>query len=185
MTEAVTQRWSEKKNSEEFRKTHRKTPVPVSLFLWSCRLRPATLLKKRLRHRCFSVNFEKCLRTPLLYRTPLVVAYGLRLYISIFRSMLHFYIYLLETSNQKPLNFSCFYGVYWPLAWDGLNTEQFSLNFKLLNKTFVMKKSTLLCIYFFDILLFINTLFYKQLVHKQLAFRTKFVKQFLGLNHLQ
>ena len=30
--------------------------------LWS--LRPATLLKKRLQHRCFPVNFEKFLRTP-------------------------------------------------------------------------------------------------------------------------
>ena len=28
-------------------------------------LRPATLLKKRLRHRCFPVNFVKFLRTPI------------------------------------------------------------------------------------------------------------------------
>ena len=55
----------------------------VSFFLWNCSLRHSTLLKKRLRHRCFPVNFEKCFRTPFLYRTPLVVAYGLRLYISI------------------------------------------------------------------------------------------------------
>ena len=27
-------------------------------------LRPTTLLKKRLRHKCFPVNFAKCLRTP-------------------------------------------------------------------------------------------------------------------------
>ena len=33
-------------------------------------LRPATLLKKRLCHRCFPVNFVKYLRTPF-YRTPL------------------------------------------------------------------------------------------------------------------
>ena len=32
-------------------------------------LRPATLLKKRLRHRCFSVNFAKFLRTPFLQNT--------------------------------------------------------------------------------------------------------------------
>ena len=32
-------------------------------------LRPATLLKKRLWHRCFPVNFVKFLRTPF-YRTP-------------------------------------------------------------------------------------------------------------------
>ena len=30
------------------------------------RLRPATLLKKRLWHKCFSVNFVKFLRTPFL-----------------------------------------------------------------------------------------------------------------------
>ena len=34
---------------------------------------PATLLKKRLWHRCFPVNFVKFLRTPI-YRTPLVAA---------------------------------------------------------------------------------------------------------------
>ena len=32
-------------------------------------LRPATLLKKRLWHRCFSVKFVKFLRTPLLQNT--------------------------------------------------------------------------------------------------------------------
>ena len=31
-------------------------------------------IKKRLWHRCFPVNFAKFLRTPFLYRTPLVVA---------------------------------------------------------------------------------------------------------------
>ena len=32
-------------------------------------LRPATLLKKRLWHRCFPVNFAKFLRTPFLQNT--------------------------------------------------------------------------------------------------------------------
>ena len=32
-------------------------------------LRPATLLKKRLRHRCFLVHLAESLRTPF-YRTP-------------------------------------------------------------------------------------------------------------------
>ena len=35
-------------------------------------LSPAALLKKRLWYRCFPVNFVKFLRTPFLYRTPLV-----------------------------------------------------------------------------------------------------------------
>ena len=33
-------------------------------------LRPATLLKKRLWHRCFPVNFVEFLRTPFLQNTP-------------------------------------------------------------------------------------------------------------------
>ena len=32
-------------------------------------LKPATLLKKRLWHRCFPVNFAKFLRTPFLQNT--------------------------------------------------------------------------------------------------------------------
>ena len=32
-------------------------------------LRPATLLKKKLSHRCFPVNFAKYLRTPFLLNT--------------------------------------------------------------------------------------------------------------------
>ena len=38
-------------------------------------LRPATLLKKSLWHRCFPMNFVKFLRTPFFYRRPLVAAY--------------------------------------------------------------------------------------------------------------
>ena len=48
-----------------------------SLFFNKVRgLRPATLLKKRLWHRCFPVNFAKFLRTPFLieHLTPLVTA---------------------------------------------------------------------------------------------------------------
>ena len=49
--EALAQRCSKRC---KFHKTDRKN------------LRPATLLKKRLWHRCFPVNFVKFLRTPLL-----------------------------------------------------------------------------------------------------------------------
>ena len=38
------------------------------------RLRPATLSKMRLWHRCFPVNFVKFLRTPFFNRTPPVAA---------------------------------------------------------------------------------------------------------------
>ena len=50
--------------SKKFGKIHRKTPVPESLFL--IKFAASTLLKKRLQHRCFSVNLAKFLRTPFL-----------------------------------------------------------------------------------------------------------------------
>ena len=45
-------------------KIRRKTPVSESHFNKVVGLRPATLLKRRLLHRCFPVNFLKFLRTP-------------------------------------------------------------------------------------------------------------------------
>ena len=53
-----------------FCKIHRKTPVSESLFNKVARLRPATLIKKKLWHKCFPVNFAKFLRTPFLQNTP-------------------------------------------------------------------------------------------------------------------
>ena len=41
-------------------------PAPESLFDKVASLRPGSLLKKRLWHRCFPVNFMKSLRTPFL-----------------------------------------------------------------------------------------------------------------------
>ena len=40
-------------------------------------LRPEGVLKKRLQHRCFPVNFAKFLRTPFSYRTLPVANSGL------------------------------------------------------------------------------------------------------------
>ena len=53
-----------KKAFLEIRKIHRKTPVPGSLL--AANLRPATLLNKRLWHRCFPANFVKFLRKTFL-----------------------------------------------------------------------------------------------------------------------
>ena len=55
-----------KRCSQKFRKIHRKTPVPEALFCTVAGLEPATLLKKRLWHKSFPVNFAKFLRTPFL-----------------------------------------------------------------------------------------------------------------------
>ena len=43
--------------------------LPESLFWWSCRPEAATLLIKRLLHRCFPVNFAKFPRTTFLQNT--------------------------------------------------------------------------------------------------------------------
>ena len=53
-------------------KIHLKTPVLESLFNRVSGLRPAALLKKRLQHRCFLVNFVKFLRTPFLQNTSVI-----------------------------------------------------------------------------------------------------------------
>ena len=47
----------------------KKTPPPETLFNKVAWVRPATLLKKSLLHRCFPVNFAKFLRTPFLQNT--------------------------------------------------------------------------------------------------------------------
>ena len=52
-------RSSSVKDGLEFRKTHRKTLVALQTGA-------ATLLKKRLWHRYFPVNFARFLRTPIL-----------------------------------------------------------------------------------------------------------------------
>ena len=60
-----------KKGLSKNSQIHKKTPVPESR-----RLRPATLLKKRLcRHLCFPVSFKKPLRAPF-YRIHLVAAFA-------------------------------------------------------------------------------------------------------------
>ena len=48
--------------SQKFRKIDRQTPAQGS--------QPATLLKKRLRHKCFPLNFAKYLKTPFLQNIP-------------------------------------------------------------------------------------------------------------------
>ena len=55
----LTEVLCKKRCSYKFRKIHRKIPMCQSL-------RPATLLRKRLWHRCFPVNFTKFIRTPVL-----------------------------------------------------------------------------------------------------------------------
>ena len=62
-----------KRYSLKFQKIHKKLNVPESLFNKVAGLRPATLLKKRLWHRCFPINFVKLLITPFLSVTVILV----------------------------------------------------------------------------------------------------------------
>ena len=69
--------------SKQFRKIHRKLPVPEPRFYLSC-------MKKRLRNICFSVNFEKLLRI-LFYRTPLGECFC-RLWLEVVRDVLALFL---------------------------------------------------------------------------------------------
>ena len=63
-TEAVTQTCSVKKVFLEISENSQENTCARDSFLIKLHARPATLLKKRLWHRYFPVNFEKFLRTP-------------------------------------------------------------------------------------------------------------------------
>ena len=59
---------------------------------------PATLLKKRLRQRCFSVTFAKRLRTSFLLTEHLQVTASC-VYLQIFRSFLEHFFYKAPLGN--------------------------------------------------------------------------------------
>ena len=66
-TEQILATASSKSNRGSYRSSHRRCSVGKGFlrkFAKFTGLRPATLLKKRLWHRCFPVNFVKFLRTP-------------------------------------------------------------------------------------------------------------------------
>ena len=58
---------------------HRKTPVLESLFNKVAGLQASSIFKKRLRHRCFSVNYSNFLKNTCFNKAPPVAASGLRL----------------------------------------------------------------------------------------------------------
>ena len=60
----------EKRVAIAFRSSHQRCSMIKFTGKHLCQdLRPATLLKKRLWHRCFPVNFSKILKTPFLQNT--------------------------------------------------------------------------------------------------------------------
>ena len=65
---------SEKGVFRNFTEFTRKHLCQSLFFINVAGLKPATLLKNRLLHRCFPLNFAKFLKTPFSYRTPPVAA---------------------------------------------------------------------------------------------------------------
>ena len=92
-----------KRCSQKFHKIHRKVAG----------LRPATLFKKSLWHRCFPVNFAKFLRTPFLQNT----SGRLLLRISFLRYLhlcLDFYIkHVKRLDRETMFNFKTYYVTDW------------------------------------------------------------------------
>ena len=76
--EAVARRCSVKKVFFKISQFTRKHLCQSLFFNKVAGLRPAILLKNRLWHGCFSVNFAKFLETPF-YSTPMAVAPGLNM----------------------------------------------------------------------------------------------------------
>ena len=66
----------EKRGSSKFHKIHRKAPVPESLFNKVAGLRPTTLLKTGLWHRCFPVNFVIFRRTTFSQNLQTTASYN-------------------------------------------------------------------------------------------------------------
>ena len=76
-------------------------------------LRPAALLKKRLWHRCFPVNFRKFLRTPFLQVTSrrlllyiLTESDGFR-YISFYLQLKRYHIISKKCKSHKSISWIC------------------------------------------------------------------------------
>ena len=130
-SEAVIQRCSVKnKNFTKFTGKH----LCQSLFFNKVAgLRPATLLKKRLWHRCFPVNFVKFLRTPffiehLSWLSPLCLILGKRMQfgIMVFLEAQQINLFVLRKSSEKvPLPFD-------PVAFFLIFLPQLSRCFELI-----------------------------------------------------
>ena len=67
---------------KKFYEIHLKAPVLESLFNKVSGLRPAILLKEKLQHRCFQVNFAKFIITPLTEHLPAITCFVICLIVS-------------------------------------------------------------------------------------------------------
>ena len=92
------------KFSLKFWNTQRKTPVMESLISKVKGLHPATLFRKKLQHKCFTLNFAKFLRTPF-YLTPPHDCFWIFILCSdkkyLLRNCIHFWIKVRFSKNLK------------------------------------------------------------------------------------
>ena len=86
--------------------TWRQQDLCQSLFLNKATgLRPATLLKKKLWHRCFPVNFAKFLRTLFLQNTPGRLFLEFQLFsVLLWRPFIDVFIYCFPVKEKQKLN---------------------------------------------------------------------------------
>ena len=95
-----------------FTKFTRKYLCQILFFNKAAGLRPATLLKKRLWHRCFPVNVVEFLRTPLLQNTSgrLLLSvksnYFLKSYRPLLKNPIHFSEVLKNAAPFKQKTFN-------------------------------------------------------------------------------
>lgn len=106
-------RFSTKSCPEKFRKFHGKAACPTLPFNQTSGSIPATLLKNRLRDKCFPVKFENFCKTSF-YRAP--VNEGLMFICKIFRALRHLLsgvslsgIFCLSSQLNTTLGFGCIF----------------------------------------------------------------------------
>ena len=73
----------------------------LSFLAWNRSLMPATLLKKRLWHRCFPVNFAKFLRTPFLQKTFGGWFWWYELTLAVIYMYIYIYIYIYKCTHYR------------------------------------------------------------------------------------
>ena len=94
-------RCSMKKLFLKFCNIYRKTPVLESLFDEVAGLKTCNFIKKRLQHRCFSVNILKFLRTPILKNICQRLRSNKTIFCSLFKQRCSENIYLFKAKNRN------------------------------------------------------------------------------------
>ena len=101
--------------------------------LWSCRPQPATLLKCRIWHRYFPVNFAKFLRAPFLQNTP----GRLLLFIIWFSAKFTNHNFVIHTASEDSYNLNDVYVTFFHHIIHEKCQMKTSLGKRIWNKNYV------------------------------------------------